>query len=319
MKEVRFLQDDADLTAKPLQIQIPDILAVDKDMALFDIVEAGDQVYQRAFSRATGSHQADHFSGLDGEGDIVQSVFAGRIGKAHMVEIHLALHGSEADTGIEDGFGIRVHDFEYAFGRGQTALQPVIHAAEFAHGGVEPVEVTGKGHQGSHGGGILHDHVAADAEDQNRAEGCLQGQKGKESGKEFGRSHFLGEKLEAAVAEAFGFPNFLSECLDHADPRYGVGQDGVQSRGTPPDAVKQHVNLVSENQGADHDDRCRGQGQEKKLPVHHQKNAGNQQHGGDADDNLLDAIGDELLQAAQIAGDPRHDSPGFPLGVESQA
>ncbi|MNI23615.1 hypothetical protein D3C73_772090 [compost metagenome] len=95
-EEVRVLQDDAHVAAQPLLRYAFDLLAVNRDGSALRIVEAEQQIDDRAFA---GAGMADEGNGLAGarfEGDVLQDeVFF--ISKRDILEYHISLvtrHGS---------------------------------------------------------------------------------------------------------------------------------------------------------------------------------------------------------------------------------
>ena len=74
-KEIRFLQDDAELPAKILPLDVANVHAIDQDASVGHIVEAGEQVDDRGFARAAVSDQTDHLARFHVEGEVVQNAF----------------------------------------------------------------------------------------------------------------------------------------------------------------------------------------------------------------------------------------------------
>src|SRR5579871_3272864 len=69
-----LLRHDADLAAQGVQADVARVYAVEQDATLRRIVEAGDQVYQRAFAGPAAPDDGDHLAGMDLEGDVLQNV-----------------------------------------------------------------------------------------------------------------------------------------------------------------------------------------------------------------------------------------------------
>ncbi|MCY1410125.1 hypothetical protein D9M71_254900 [compost metagenome] len=64
--------DVADLLAQVGDIQLPQVQAIEQDLAFFRGIEAHDQPRQRAFARTAAADDADAFARLDAQGDVVQ-------------------------------------------------------------------------------------------------------------------------------------------------------------------------------------------------------------------------------------------------------
>jgi hypothetical protein len=67
-EQERLLQHQPDVPAVLGDRQRADVDAVDQDRPLADVVEAADQVHQRALAGAAVADQADHLAGLDDDG-----------------------------------------------------------------------------------------------------------------------------------------------------------------------------------------------------------------------------------------------------------
>ena len=87
-----LLQHDADVAAILLHRERAHVHAVHQDGAGADIVEAADEVDERALAGAARSHQADHLAGLDRQIQAVQH-FARSVLEAHAAQLDLSLYG----------------------------------------------------------------------------------------------------------------------------------------------------------------------------------------------------------------------------------
>ncbi len=76
------MQDDADLAAEAGQGDIAHVVAVDAHAAAGHVVEAWQQVDERALASAGGAQDRDRLPGLDRKADVAQHVRIGsRIAK----------------------------------------------------------------------------------------------------------------------------------------------------------------------------------------------------------------------------------------------
>ena len=88
-KQHVFLQDHGYLVAQRVQVVVAHVHAADAHGALRDIVQAGDQVYERRLGRAGATDNADGLAALNMQVDIVERLAAGMLGilKAHVIEV----------------------------------------------------------------------------------------------------------------------------------------------------------------------------------------------------------------------------------------
>ena len=148
-EEIGLLQNDAERTAQVGFFDLIDVDPVVADLAVGDVVETIDQVGDRRFACARGSHERHLLPWLRKHTDVMQNGFPLFIGKIHVCQAHVAFelgvgqssvlvrmlpcpftrvsiglgHGSvRRDLGIDKGhiavvrFGLLIHERENAVG-----------------------------------------------------------------------------------------------------------------------------------------------------------------------------------------------------------
>ena len=95
-EEHDVLLDRRDLRAKRRQVPFPDVDAVDQDAALVDIIDAGDQLGQRALAGAGFADDRDRFARCGAERDVVQDRIAA-VAERDIVEDDLAGDRAQRD------------------------------------------------------------------------------------------------------------------------------------------------------------------------------------------------------------------------------
>ena len=168
-EQERLLQHDADVAAVVGHGEAADVDAVDQDRAVAHVVEAADQVDQRALARAAGADQADHLAGPDRQVEAAD---------------HRAVAVAEADAGQLDRALQRadrhrlrrlghardaVEDLEDALGAGRRPLRRRDHAAHRLEPGVEAADVGEEGGQDADGDLAAADQPGAEGPDDQQA------------------------------------------------------------------------------------------------------------------------------------------------------
>ena len=119
-KEHRLLQDDGELVAQVGQLVGAQIDAVEQDLAVRGVVEAGQQAHQRRLTRPRGARDAQAGPGADLEGNVMQHRVVCVIGKPDIVESYGALRTREgAGVGPFGHIGGLVEEGKGALGAGQ--------------------------------------------------------------------------------------------------------------------------------------------------------------------------------------------------------
>src|SRR5207249_3598861 len=119
-EEERLLQDGPDLVAEGGQGQVADVVAVDQDAAGGGVVEAGNEVDDRALAAAGRTEQPDRLARLDRKADAFQCLaFGAGEAEGDVFEDDLAAHRDEVDgAGAIGDAGFGVEDLEDALAGG---------------------------------------------------------------------------------------------------------------------------------------------------------------------------------------------------------
>jgi len=107
-EEARLLPDVTDVAAQPLDVELPEVHAVQLDAPALGVVEAFHQVHQRALARAARAHQRHRAAGVDAQGVLLAhlDVRAGWVGEVH--SLHVDVAGDR--LGLEPRLGVGVND-----------------------------------------------------------------------------------------------------------------------------------------------------------------------------------------------------------------
>jgi hypothetical protein len=106
-----FLRDHADLLAQGLLSDLPEVVAVHGDLALFGVVKAQEEGDERGFSGPAGPDDAQLFPGADGQVDLTDAAPFAAIGEGDMVKADVALDAGQCfgigcvGEGVGDGEG----------------------------------------------------------------------------------------------------------------------------------------------------------------------------------------------------------------------
>lgn len=88
-----FLQHDADLLAQAVLLDIEQVVAVDEDGSSVDVVVAGEQVDDGAFSGSGGAAKADGLTRFGDEAVVFEHPLPRHIAKIHLAKFHPAFDG----------------------------------------------------------------------------------------------------------------------------------------------------------------------------------------------------------------------------------
>ena len=130
VEQERFLEHDADVAAIFFDGERADIVAIDEDRAGGDVVEAANQIHERALASAAGADEADHLAGLDREADIANDG-ACAVFERDVAEFDFAAQTARVNCSHRFGdVRAAIKDFENAMGRRGGPLRG---GQEFAH------------------------------------------------------------------------------------------------------------------------------------------------------------------------------------------
>ncbi len=130
-----FLRDERDVVAQRLQRDMRDVLAVDGDAAGVAIVEAQEDIEDRALAGAGGTDQRDLLPGGNVDGDILEGRRVGMIGEADIVEAdRRSGDGERLRVGRVHDLRVLVDDGEDAVGRSNALGKDCPELTQHAHG-----------------------------------------------------------------------------------------------------------------------------------------------------------------------------------------
>ena len=224
------------------------------------------------------------------------------------------MHG----VGLVDYLRVRIEDVEDALGGGGGVLEAVVEAAQALHRSVEAVHVAGKGDKVPQGQLTGQDVAAPDPPDDDRADGGHEGHDRAEEAAHPRHPQLAPQQVQAAALELAHFPPFLGEGLDHAHPRDGIGEEGAEAGPAAPQRPVDGVQLPAEAQRRPHQQRRRQQHEGRQPGIEPKEDDADDDQGEHIADGLLQAVADEILQAAHVLGDAGHDASGLVLGVVTE-
>jgi len=172
VEEHALLQDVADLLAKRLLLEAPDVDAVDANNAIARIVETWHETDDGGFADAGGTDQGRDLAGLDAERHVLDDLLAGSIAKRHVVELDLALElldgfcaGQVAHfvVGLQNFLDALVTDGRFRVGVG--------HFGKLLHGLVHLAQVLNEQDHGADGESTAESHFRTEPKDQTGS-GC---------------------------------------------------------------------------------------------------------------------------------------------------
>src|SRR6185312_10511715 len=112
-EEQRLLQDDADLLAQRLQLEVANVDAVDLDASGAGIVEANQLAHQSALARTGVADDCDPLPWQRIEGDVRERVLATRVGEGDPLGPDVPVSSPELDRiGFLDYLGLGVEQLQ---------------------------------------------------------------------------------------------------------------------------------------------------------------------------------------------------------------
>ena len=221
-EEKRLLKNDADLRTQRLLRQIAYVRAVDLDRAARHVVDAHEKIYQRRFSDAGFSDNADHLSRLDVKIDPAENLGRFVVSEGHVLEIDRSAYLHLQRVRAVGNVDLFVDDLEHLRGRGHELHDTPRKRRDPAERSVDHADIRGE---------LRHF-----AERHRSAEYAVSDIKEK---KEFTdpnekakpRPHSRPEKLpfqgyiavlSRRASVAHRLPLLRTVCLDHADTRKDI-------------------------------------------------------------------------------------------------
>src|SRR5580698_5861283 len=287
VKQNRFLGHDADLRPQGCKSDIAHVVAVDRKASGADIEKTRDQMHQRTFARATGSHYGDNFPTLYFEIDVMEN-FAGIIAVALVLERNIlepdALRKPRKPLRprlLADRI-FRVHELEQLRRRAQGLLKTVIEDGKLADWVIHAENRGDEGDKRAQREFIVRDAVPAQQQQQSDGNRAKYIHERRADGSGCHRTQVSAEEILRGLAKARDFPGLHAEGFDNAISGDGFMQDilhvsqlvltGPRSRAyAPADAYR------GKNDEWDEQQQYPG-----KLPPQH-----DHQHGGKCESKKL--------------------------------
>ena len=158
--------------AQALTLDLGDVVAIDFDAAAVEIIEAHEEVYNGGLASTGRADERDGLAGLGLEGDVFEDVLLLGVAEGDVVEVDVAfglVH--QIGGGLVHGFGLGIHDFEYALRAGQRRLNRRDLMRDFVDGARELTGILKEGLDVADGDYAAHREETADAGDQRETEG----------------------------------------------------------------------------------------------------------------------------------------------------
>ena len=306
-EQERLLQHHADVAPVPGNGQCADVDAVHLDRALRDVVEAADQVDQRALARAAVPHQADHLARLDVE------VYAAQHGTRAVAEGGLA----DLDAALQPADGNRmgrfghagdaVQDVEDALGARRRLLRDRDDAAHGIEPQVEAADVGQEGGQHTHRDMVVGDLPDAEYPDHQQADLGQQDDRGREHRPRGVDLVVDREVVVVGLAKARHLALLLGEGLDHADARDGVGQHVGDLGPVAVHLLEPVAQLVAHQVDEPGDEGQRQQRGQRQPGIDGDQDAGRHQDHQDVGGEVQQVQRQEDADAVGLVADARHE------------
>ena len=274
-----FLQHQTDVLAEVGNRIRPNVHAVHQNRALGHVVEAADQIHQRAFARAAVAHQADHLARRDVERDALVDL-AVAVAEAHVAHRYAPFHLAHMHrVGGLGHAGDMVQNVEDALGRRGRLLR---HRHDSAHG-IEPTvkaaDVGNRRQQHTHGDLPLRHLPDAKAPDHQQADFGHQRDAGREQRPDAVDAVVDDQVVAIRLTKAFGLALLLGKGLDHADAGNGIGQHIGHLAPDPVDFLETGAQAVAHKVDHPADKGQRHQGDQRQVRIHgKQDDSGHHDH-----------------------------------------
>ena len=301
------------MAAQGRDLDVLDIDAVDKDLALLNVVVPADQAENGGFAGACGAHKGHGLLGVYMEGNTLEHPFSGIVGEPDILELDLALDVAQLDgVGLVHHLGLHVQNGENLLCCGKGLLQHIELLCQGLDGVEEPgdIHIEGDhglaGNGGSQEGGVpdialaanieqeqvggheehIH-HGAEDAEDEHPAQLCL--------------FQFL-----TAVKELRQLPALLVEDLCDLHAGEILGKVGVHIRPGVVDAAVDVPGELLEDDGEEHQKGHKAQHHQRQRIVQDQHGTQHTQNHQGVLDQGDQNIGEQIADGIGVVGDSRH-------------
>ncbi len=304
-----ILEHQPEEVAQAAELELPDIHTVHGDAALVHVVEAHEQVDERALAGAGVAHHGHAAALGDDAAQVADHLPAALlVGEGDALQAHLGSEGGGLRIGRFRNLILVVQQPEDALAGGQGRLHHVVTLRQFPDGPEEPPRLLDEGQQQAPGDGPGLE-LEARVEDEGR-----QGAGGDEL--HHGEEHGVGEDgaqegLEVVLVQALELgiaARLLGIHLHQAhagDLLLEEGVDaGVAALGLPEGLARP----AAEDLRGDEQEGQDAQGHQGHAGVGPEHPGHDGQQGEGVPHDGHEARGEHLVEVLHVAGDPRHES-----------
>ena len=273
-EEEHILQHLAEVTAERGDLDLPDVDAVNEDLALLELVVPADERKDGALARAGGADKGHRLPRVDVEGNALQHPLARDIAEPDVLELDLPLHLVQLDgvRGIHQ-LGLDVHDGEHLLRGRKRRLQPVELLGKVLDGGEELGDVHIEGDDGAAGNGLAEE---ADVVQMPHAAQIEQAEDGADVEHIDQRAEYAeyedllligASQLLAFPAEILHLGVLAAKDLGHLDARKILRQVGVDVGGRVLELAVGSPGELAEDDREDHDEGHKAEHHQGQLVV----------------------------------------------------
>ena len=305
-EEEGLLQHEADVAPVFGEGQRPEVDTVDPDRAFGGVVEAADQVHQRALARTRVADETDHLAGADVEVDVAQHG-AVAVAEADLAHLDVAGEGlrQRHRVGRLGDAGDMVEDVEDALGAGGGLLRHRDDAAHRVEPRVEAADVGDEGREHADGDRALRHLPDAEGPDDQEADLGRQRHRRREHRPDLVHAVVHRQVARVGFLEARHLALLLREGLDHPDAGNGVGEHAGHFGPDPVDLLEAVAQPVAHVVDQPADERQRRQRHQRQPRVDRE-----QDHGGHRDHQH---VGGEVEQVER-----EEDADAVALGADAR-
>ena len=293
-------------------------MAVDLDRAADDVIEAADQIDDGRLACAGRADERNGLAGLDMEGNVFEDDLFLVVGEGDVLKVHAAFDGRQVISAflILNVAG-RIHDFEDSLHGGHGGEQVVIEvgknvqrlpeAAQIPQDQKEVGQIQRVGRAGH------EDHT--EVVDQHGAEGADEIKQRPEGAVDLNGLHPRGADVAGDVFEGGEVFLLTDERLRDADARHGFMQIAVHVRALDADALPSLAHDALDLEQEDQQKRDDAHADQRQLPVDHQHDDQEHYKRQTLDEDVHDAVGEQVVQGIDVVDDADQDFAGR-AGIE---
>ncbi len=314
-KEKWCLRHHADLPAETLQIERADVLAVEKNLAALELIEAGDQLAEGRLSGAGVPNQRDHLTRLDMQREVLQHWLAVDIGEVDISKLDIP--GESDQLMVRDLNNARrsIDQGEDALRRRKPLLELTPERGDAGQRQPEERDDLQEEIPVTCADGAIDHHLAAEIENRHGAEGGNNEENREDTAVDEPLPQHDPIGLAVDVIELLVDLGLLAEVLGNCDATHGLLDRLVDIRHGALRTGGGGAGDPAEGERHQHDhrrDRERDQGQ---LPVSVEEERGHHRHEQDLT-RQTERQGDDIGELLRIRCHPGDDSAGLLLVEE---